>query len=144
MDEADIAFQLALPHCHRRNAAERAIHTFKNHFIAGLCSTNSDFPLNLWDKLLPQCLLTLNLLRRSRINPQLSSEAHMNGAFKFNQTSLALPGTKVLIDKKPEVRGTCAPHDIEGWYLGSSTRHYRCYRAWAWNTNAERNDFHLT
>jgi hypothetical protein len=89
MDDNGIAFQLAPSHCHRRNAVERAIRTFKNHFIAGLCSTNRDFPLNLWDKLLPQCLLTLNLLRRSRINPQLSAQAHMHGAFDFNRTPLA-------------------------------------------------------
>ena len=30
----DIDYQLAPPHIHRRNAAERAICTFKNHFIA--------------------------------------------------------------------------------------------------------------
>jgi hypothetical protein len=54
MDENGIAFQLAPPHCHRRNASERVIHTFKNHFIADLCSTNRDFPFNMWDKLLPQ------------------------------------------------------------------------------------------
>jgi hypothetical protein len=53
MDEYGIEFQLVPPHCHRHNAAGRAIHTFKNHFIAGVCSTNRDFPLNLWDKLLP-------------------------------------------------------------------------------------------
>ena len=35
----DVNFQLVPPHVHRRNAAERAIRTFKNHFIAGLCST---------------------------------------------------------------------------------------------------------
>jgi hypothetical protein len=87
----DIDFQLAPPHVHRRNAAKRAIRTFKNHFIAGLCSTNPDFPLNLWDKLLPQCLTTLNLLRRYRINPQLSAQAHINRAFDFNHTPLALP-----------------------------------------------------
>jgi hypothetical protein len=62
MDEEEVDFQLAPPQVHRRNAAESAIHTFKNHFMAGLCSTNRDFPLNLWDKLLPQCLITLNLL----------------------------------------------------------------------------------
>jgi hypothetical protein len=28
-------YQLVPPHTHRRNAAERAIRTFKNHFIAG-------------------------------------------------------------------------------------------------------------
>jgi hypothetical protein len=138
MDDCGITFQLAPPHCHRRNAAERAIRTFKNHFIAGLCSTNRDFPLNLWDKLLPQCLITLNLLRRSRINPQLSAQAHMHGAFDFNRTPLAPPGTKVLIHEKPDIRGTWAPHAIEGWYLGPATRHYRCYRVWAWSTNAER------
>jgi hypothetical protein len=132
-----IDFQLAPPQVHRRNAAERAICTFKNHFIAGLCSTNRDFLLNLWDKLLPQCLITLNLLRRSRINPQLSAQAHMHGAFDFNRTPLAPPGTKVLINEKADIRQTWAPHAVEGWYLGSILRHYRCYRVWTWATNVE-------
>ena len=35
----NIDFQLSLSGMHRRNAAERAIITFKDHFIAGLCST---------------------------------------------------------------------------------------------------------
>jgi hypothetical protein len=34
--ERDIAYHLVPPHCHRRNAAERAIRTFKEHFVAGL------------------------------------------------------------------------------------------------------------
>ena len=62
-------FQLVEPHNHRVNAAERAIRTFKNHFIAGLCSTDPSFPVYLWDELVPQALLTLNLLRTSRLNP---------------------------------------------------------------------------
>jgi hypothetical protein len=36
----DIAYQLVPPHCHRRNAAERAIRTFKEHFVAGLSSVD--------------------------------------------------------------------------------------------------------
>jgi hypothetical protein len=114
---SDIDFQLAPPHVHRCNAAERAIRTFKNHFIAGLCSTNPDFPLNLWDKLIPQCLITLNLLRRSRINPQLSTQAHINGVFDFNCTPLAPSRTKVLIHEKYSILGTWAQHAVEGWYL---------------------------
>jgi hypothetical protein len=138
MDEENIDFQLAPPQVHRRNAAERAIRTLKNHVIAGLCSTNRDFPLNLWDKLLPQCLITLNPFRCSRINPQLSAQAHMHGAFYFNRTPLAPPVTKVLIHEKPDIRQTWAPQAVEGWYLGPALRHYRCYRVWAWATNAER------
>jgi hypothetical protein len=50
----DIAYQLVPPHCHRRNAAERAIRTFKEQFVAGLSSVDPAFPLHLWDRLLPQ------------------------------------------------------------------------------------------
>ena len=34
----NIKYQRVSLHTHRRNAAERAIQTFKNNFIAGLCS----------------------------------------------------------------------------------------------------------
>ena len=40
MHSEKVDFQLAPPHVHRRNAAERAIRTFKNHLIAGRCSTD--------------------------------------------------------------------------------------------------------
>jgi virulence-associated protein VapD len=50
----DIAYQLVPPHCHRRNAAERAIRTFKEHFVAGLSSVDPAFLLHLWYRLLPQ------------------------------------------------------------------------------------------
>ena len=57
-----INYQLAPPHMHRTNSAERAIQTFKNHFIAGLNVCNSQFPVAEWDHLLPQAKITLNLL----------------------------------------------------------------------------------
>jgi hypothetical protein len=56
----DIAYQLVPPHCHRRNAAERAIRTFKEHFVAGLSSVDPSFPMHLWDRLLPQAEITVN------------------------------------------------------------------------------------
>jgi hypothetical protein len=49
----DLEYQLVPPHCHRCNAAERAIHTFKEQFMAGLSSVDPHFPLHLWDILLP-------------------------------------------------------------------------------------------
>ena len=42
MHDQHIDFQLVPPHMHRHNAAERAICTFKNHFIASLCSTKKN------------------------------------------------------------------------------------------------------
>jgi hypothetical protein len=58
----DVEYQLVPPHCHRRNTAERPIHTFKEHFVAGLASVDPYFPLHLWDRLLPRAEMTLNLL----------------------------------------------------------------------------------
>jgi hypothetical protein len=49
----DVEYQLVSPHFHRRNASERAIHTFKEHFVAGLASVHPVLPLYLWDRLLP-------------------------------------------------------------------------------------------
>ena len=49
LDENQTTYQLMPPHTHRRNLAERAIQTFKNHFKAGLASVNPNFPLSEWD-----------------------------------------------------------------------------------------------
>jgi hypothetical protein len=61
--------QLVPPDNHRQNLAERAIQTFKNHFKAILAGVDDSFSMRLWDKLLLQTVLTLNLLRQSNIAP---------------------------------------------------------------------------
>ena len=60
--DSSIRFQLVPSYLHCTNAAERAIHTYKYHLIAGLSSCDPDFPLHLWDRLIPHATLTLNLL----------------------------------------------------------------------------------
>ena len=133
-----IDFQLAPPHTHRRNAAERAIRTFKNHLIAGLCSLDPDCPLGLWDRFLPQAELTLNMLRGSRINPKLSAYEAIYGGYDFNRTPIAPPGTRVLVHDKPSMRESWAPHASRGWYVGPALESYRCFRVWMEDTRAER------
>ena len=96
----NVTFQLVTPHVHRRNAAERAIRTFKNHFISVLATADPEFPVAEWDRLLPQAELTLNLLRPCRLNPKLSAYAYLFVSFEFNRTPLAPAGMKVLVHKK--------------------------------------------
>jgi hypothetical protein len=55
--DKNIAFKLVPPYSHRRNAAERAIISFKDHLIASICSTDKAFPMHLWDRLLPQVVI---------------------------------------------------------------------------------------
>ncbi len=78
-------WQFVEPNNHRVNAAERAIQTFKNHFISGLCTTDSNFPLQLWDQLAVQAQDTLNLLRTSRHDPSKSAYEALNGAYDFKK-----------------------------------------------------------
>ncbi len=60
--EEECKLQLIEPHNHHVNAAEHAIQTFKDAFISALATTDRDFPLQLWDKLMPQVINTLNML----------------------------------------------------------------------------------
>jgi hypothetical protein len=48
IEERNINYQIASPGDHRLNQAERAIQTFKNHFISILYGTDSSFPANQW------------------------------------------------------------------------------------------------
>jgi hypothetical protein len=118
--------QLVPPHCHRRNAAKRAIRTYKEHFVAGLSSVDPSFPLHLWDRLLPQAELTLNLLRISRLHPQLSVAAHYHGLVDYNKIAFAPPGCKIIAHTKQGKRRTWAPHGQHGYSLGPAMHHYRC------------------
>ena len=68
----------------------------------GLTSVDPSFPITQWDRLLQQAELTLNLLRKCRVNPNLSAYAYIFGNFDFNKTPLAPPGTKVAVYVKPE------------------------------------------
>jgi hypothetical protein len=123
---------------HRTNSAEKAIDIWKCHFIAGLSSVDPDFPMHLWCRLIEHATTTLNLLRPSRINHRLSAQAQLHGAFDYNRTPLAPPGSKVLIHETPINRRTWDPHGVDGWYLGAAPEHYRCHRVYVNNTQAER------
>jgi hypothetical protein len=131
-------WQFVEPNNHRVNAAERAIQTFKNHFISGLCTTDKDFPLQLWDHMAEQAQDTLNLLRTSRHDPTKSAYEQLNGPYDFNKWPMAPPGTKAVIWESPTTRQSWAPRGIDAWYLGPSKDHYRLYKFYYPETQAIR------
>ena len=49
----DVKYQLFPPKMHWRNVAERAIQTFKAHFISIMTGDASNFPSHQWDILIP-------------------------------------------------------------------------------------------
>jgi hypothetical protein len=134
----DVEYNLVPPHCHLRNAAECAIRTFKEHFVAGLSSVDPAFPLHFWDRLLPQAEITLNLLPTSRLHPQLSAAAHFHVLVDYNKTAFAPPGCKIIANEKPVKRRTWAPHGQHGYSFGPTMHHYRCQNVYISDTVSER------
>jgi hypothetical protein len=113
--QQNIKFQLVPPYSHRRNSAERAIRSFKDHLIAVLCSTDNAFPMYLWDSILPHAVITLNMLRTSIINPKLWAAMHIFGQYDFNRAPMEPPGTRIIAHETPGRRRTWAPHGQYGW-----------------------------
>ena len=77
--------ELVPPGYHRRNIAEVAIKAFKQHFLSILAELPDDFPWSLWDRLLPQTGVALNLLQQSNATPNVFAYAHMYGNFAYNR-----------------------------------------------------------
>ena len=81
--------QLVPPDKHQQNLPERAIQTFKNHFKAILAGVDDSFLMRLWDKLLLQTILTLNLLCQSNVAPTVLAWQYVHGPFDYNKMPLA-------------------------------------------------------
>jgi hypothetical protein len=106
--------------------------------VAGLSSVDPSFPMHLWDRLLPQAKITLNLLRTYRLHPQLSAAAHYHGLVDYNKTAFAPPGCKIIAHEKPGKRRTWAPHGQHVYSLGPAMHHYRCQNVYISTTASER------
>jgi hypothetical protein len=120
-------FQLVPLDMHCRNHAEQAIRTFKAHFLSILAGVDPTFPPYLWDLLLPQAELTLNLLRQFALNPRISVWEYFQGPFDFNKTALDPIGCHVLIHAKPATRSSWDFRAKEGFYIGPALDSYCCF-----------------
>ena len=91
-----IKYQNVSPHMHWQNKAEKAISTFKDHFKAILAGVDKNFPMHLWNRLLPQAESTLKMLQKTNIEHKILAYAYMYGQHNFN--------------KMPYTNGMCSTH----------------------------------
>jgi hypothetical protein len=80
----------------------------------------------------------LNLLRTSRLHPQLSAAAHYHGLVDYKKTAFAPPGCKIIAHEKPGKRRTWAHHGQHGYSLGPAMHHYRCQNVYISATASDR------
>jgi hypothetical protein len=131
--------ELVPPGCHQRNAANVAICNFKAHFLSVLAGVaNDDFPPSLWDQLLPQTKITINLIQQSNATPTLSAYTHLSRPFDYNKMPLAPMGCEAQVHEKTDKCGTWAYHSVDGWYLFTSPEHYPTHNCHIKHTKNEQ------
>jgi hypothetical protein len=113
MTDQGIDFQLVppciLPQCSQMSHAHLQE---PPHF--GAMQHGQGLPTPLVGSPTPQAILTLNLMRGSRINPKLSAWAQVNGNYDFNRIHIAPQGIRVLVYETPTVRASWSPHAVDG------------------------------
>jgi hypothetical protein len=138
LTENDCKLQVVKPHNHHVNVAKKAIQTFKAAFIAALATMDSDFPLQLWDRLTSQVEDTLNLLRGSWVDPSKSAYEILNAPYDWIHYPLAPLGCKAIVYEDGDTCGSWASRGVDAFYLGPAKDHYRCNNYYVPETLAYR------
>eukprot|EP00804_Cyclotella_cryptica_P021899 CCRYP_000854-RA/>CCRYP_000854-RA protein AED:0.35 eAED:0.33 QI:0/0/0/1/1/1/2/0/417 len=99
--DSGLTYQLVPPDDHRRNVAEKAIQTWKDHFIAVLSGTADKFPPHLWCQLILHMERQLFLLHQSNAKSKISAYDHLYGPHNYNALPFVLLGMEALIHDKP-------------------------------------------
>jgi hypothetical protein len=87
-------------------------------------------PMNLWCQLLPQIDRQLLLLCQSKANPNILAYAHVYGHHDYNCHPFIPIGMEALVNNQHHKYCLFAQHFRKAFVLGTSTKHYRCWKFW--------------
>ena len=72
-----MSYQIVPPDDHWHNLSDKAIQTWKDHFIGVMNGTAAAFPAHFWSQSIPQVERQLLLLQKSNVNPKISAYARV-------------------------------------------------------------------
>ena len=137
-----LEYQLFLTNLHCCNAAKCAIYTFKAHFLSILSVIAEYFSKNLWDMLITQTEMALNILRQSTLKPTTYSWENSNGPTSYKHTPLGTLGCKLIMHKKTNTRPSWYFRGKYGWNVGVPLEIYRCQFIVAKDTRSVQESTH--
>ena len=119
-------YQLLPPNAQIRNVSEISICISKAHFLAVLAGLNPNFPKFMWENLLIQAELTINLIRQATLDPSMYVWEYFNGDFDYTETPLGTISCKIIIHNTSNKRKSWDQRGREGFSVGTALQHYRC------------------
>ena len=130
--------ELVSPNYHRCNVAEISSKAFEQYILGILVGLTDNFPWLLWDILLPQTKIILNLLPESNATPTVSAYTHMYGNFDYNRISLAPMSCPCHIHVKLNDRTAWNCHAQKGYYLFTPGNHHYTHNMFTKDTETKR------
>ena len=81
----------------------------------------------MWDTLLTQAELTLNILRHATLNPRISAWGYLNDPFNFTETPVGPIGSKMIIHSNPSKRRSWDQRGQNGFSICPTLKNYCCF-----------------
>lgn len=101
---------------------------FKSHSIVVYAGVDEKCPIHECDRLIPQIIVTLNLLQQSNVSPNVSAYAHHHGQYKYHRMPLAPMGCTVQFRESAIRRRMSGERSADGWYLLMLPEHDQFYK----------------
>ena len=103
--ETHMTFQNVPLDDNHRNLADKAIQTWKDHFIGVMSGTAEAFPAHLWCQKISQAEQQVFLFRKSNINTKVSAYSQVYGTHDYNASPFVTIGMETLVHDKLKRRG---------------------------------------
>ena len=133
-----MTYQLAPTENHRHNISKKDIQFWKYHFIHVLSGATATLLIHLWCQVTPQAEKQLLLLWQSNVNNKILLYAHLHDNHDYSALPFVPIEMEANIHENPIQRETWDEHAVKGCVLGTSDRHYCCWRLWVQKTRATR------
>ena len=131
-------FPTSAPRCSSPQYSGTCHPDLQGAFLSILAGVDRDFPISLWDMILPQTKLTLNLLRQATLLTYMSAWEYYNSPINYDATLFIPIGCKVSIHNKPVPRKNWDFRASDEFGIGSDHHHYRCHKVLDTTTKAIR------
>ena len=96
------------------------------------------FPWFLWDELIPQVEININMLRQSNFAPTTPEYAYLNGTHDYNCHPYSPLGCAVLLHENPDQHSSWSIISIHCWYTGTSMDNYQKFKTWTKEMKLDR------
>ena len=120
------------------NAGEYGYEVFFERANGSFSCVAHDFPRNLWDLLLPQTEVILNLILQATLDPYRSALEYFHGPLNDENTPLGPLGCNIINHKKAGTRNSWDFRGTANWNVGVALQHYWCHKIISKTTKADQ------